>query len=84
MLLPPHGDIACDAEHMTSLRALNDAEVEWITGLVRSLDDIGVGDTVGELRSPVGGATDEYGTEAAVCGDPGAVLLYPMNAVAKR
>lgn len=29
-------------------------------------------------------ATDEYGSEAAVFGQPGDVLLYPMNAVAKR
>lgn len=29
-------------------------------------------------------ASDESGTEAALFGQPGEVLLYPMNAVAKR
>ena len=29
-------------------------------------------------------ATDEYGTELAVTGEPGQVLVFPMNAVAKR
>ena len=29
-------------------------------------------------------ASDEHGVEAAVVGQPGDVLVYPMNAVAKR
>lgn len=29
-------------------------------------------------------ASDEYGTEVAVVGQPGDILIYPMNAVAKR
>ena len=29
-------------------------------------------------------ASDEYGVEAAVYGSPGEILLYPMNATAKR
>ena len=28
--------------------------------------------------------TDEYGTDAAVIGDPGSITLFPINAVAKR
>ncbi len=29
-------------------------------------------------------ASDEHGTEVAVVGQPGDILIYPMNAVAKR
>lgn len=49
----------------------------------------GVGAIVGDLFVQELGlrwvvASDEYGVEAAVSGSPGEILVYPMNAVAKR
>jgi hypothetical protein len=48
-----------------------------------------VGAAVGEILVRSAGlrwviASDEYGTELAVHGQPGDILAYPMNAVAKR
>ncbi|MDO5684266.1 MAG: DUF3806 domain-containing protein [Propionibacteriaceae bacterium] len=110
---------------MAKIEPLNPAELEWITGLTRSLREVGVPDDLGSvsthfdqqrrdwfalsqdarsdpnpLINAVGAfigdllvrecglewvlASDEYGTEAAVFGNPGDVLIYPMNMVAKR
>lgn len=66
----------------------------WIEAVAEEREDPNipinrVGAAVGELLVRSAGlrwvvATDEYGTELAVHGQPGDILLYPMNAVAKR
>ena len=44
-------------------------------GIIPAVDDLGLAWVV---------ATDEHGTEIAVHGEPGDVLIYPTNLVAKR
>jgi hypothetical protein len=67
---------------------------EWITAMPEVRADANihinrVGAAVGELLVRSAGLrwvvySDEHGAELAVHGQPGDILLFPMNAVAKR